>query len=147
MRERIQMKRVLIAVVAMTLSSLALASVASGLTKDRYVAPLQGGVNNAGLEFNAYFKHGDPKYITDLEWHNVSCGGNYAGAQSWDINVDNDGTFSKKHLVQGLGSTTESVKITGKFTHNNNKVPGTFKVFPTSCGPDGTGKLDYKAHN
>jgi len=121
-------------------------SLASGLVKHRFTAPLQGGVNNAGLELNAYFKKGVPNYVTDLVWENVSCGGPFAGVQHWRVAVNDRHKFSKKHAVHN-GAPGETVKITGKFSKRNGKfhhLAGTFAVSATAGCPNGTGTLTYK---
>ena len=119
---------------------------ASGLVKHRFTAPLQGGVNNAGLELNAFYKKGVPNYVTDLTWENVSCGGPFAGVQHWRVDVNKKHKFSKTHAVRN-GSTGETVTITGKFTKRNGKfhhLAATFAVSPTAGCPHGTGTLNYK---
>jgi hypothetical protein len=120
---------------------------ASNLVKHRFTAPLQGGANNAGLELNAYYKHGVPDFVTSLEWHNVSCGGPYAGTQHWTVPVNDHLKFHKKHAIVH-GYTGSTVKITGKFTKKKNgkyRLAGTFAVSPTPGCPNGTGTLDYKS--
>jgi hypothetical protein len=125
---------------------LAASGLAAGLVKHRFTAPLQGGVNNAGLELNAFYKNRVPSYVTDLTWENVSCGGPFAGVQHWKVGVNDKLKFSKKHAVQN-GATGETVKITGKFTKKRGKyhLAGTFAVSPTSGCPNGTGTLTYKS--
>ena len=116
--------------------------IASKFHKHRFVAELQGGVNNAGLELNAFYKNGEPRYVTDLEWHNVSCGGPYADVQHWSIDVNSAGKFHKTHAIHD-GYTGSTVTITGKFTHKNRDLAGTFSVSPTPGCPGGTGTLKY----
>ena len=133
---------------AAMLAALLLAAPASALVKYRFSAPLQGGVNNAGLELDAYYKKSTPKYVTNLEWHNLTCPGGgyipYFGVQHWTVDV-NDGKFSKTHAVHNGGGA--KVKITGKFSvkNGNKRLAGTFKLTNLTSCPSGTGKLAYKS--
>ena len=145
------MKRLLTAgaLVAFAAAALAPQTIASGLVKHRFEAPLQGGVNNAGLELNSYFKKGKPKTVTDLAWFNLSCpaGGYipYAGAQHWTIDVNRRGKFHETHAVHNGGGA--KVTITGKFGRKNGKatLAGTFSLKNVSSCPSGTGTLPYNA--
>lgn len=141
------MKRVLLIVLTASavLISVGGTSPASQFHKHRFTADLQGGLNNAGLELNAFFKNGEPQYVTDLEWHNVSCGGPYAGVQHWSINVTGKGKFNKTHAIHG-GYQGSTVTITGKFSHQNRRLAGTFSVSATPGCPTGTGSLPYRTH-
>jgi hypothetical protein len=119
------------------------------LTKHRFEAPLQGGVNNAGLELNGYYKHHVPKYVSNISWENVNCGGPYAGTQHWQVTVNAKEKFHATHAVVH-GSDGEKVKITGTFTHNAERLHGTFEVLglPPSpeCPTGGTGTLKYSSN-
>jgi hypothetical protein len=114
------------------------------LVRHRFTAPLQGGVNNAGVEMNIFFKGRTPKYMTDLQWANVSCGGPFAGVQHWRARVAKK-KFTKKHAIdKGVAGST--VKITGKLVRRHGKwsLSGTFAVSATTGCPRGTGTLPYK---
>jgi len=141
------MKRVIALGLAIALT-VAGVSAARALVKHRFQAPVQGGVNNAGIEFNSYFKNAVPQYVTDLTWQNLSCpsGGfiPFTGTQHWQVAVNDKGKFSKTHAVKnGNGST---VTITGEFTRKNGKVhvAGTFQLKNVPGCTSGTGKLPYK---
>ena len=128
---------------------LASSSLGSNLVRHRFEAPLQGGVNNAGLEFNAFFKKGDgPRYVTDLVWQNLLCPTGsyipYPGVQHWNTKVNKRGKFHNTHAVKNGGGA--SVTIAGKFTRKHGKVhvAGTFKLTNLPSCPGGTGKLDWK---
>lgn len=117
------------------------------LTKHRFEAPLQGGVNNAGVELNAYFKHHVPKYVTNLSWQNVTCQSgpsSYAGTQHWQVDVNDSGKFHNTHAIHG-GPTGGKVTITGKFINQNKGLKGTFALSDYSGCPGGTGTLAYKS--
>jgi hypothetical protein len=120
---------------------------ARALVRHRFEAPVQGGVNDAGIEFNAFFKKGVPQYVTDLTWQNLSCpaGGfiPFTGTQHWKAGVNRHGKFSKAHAVKnGNGST---VTFTGKFTKKKGKVhvAGTFQLKNVPGCTSGTDKLQY----
>jgi hypothetical protein len=124
-------------------------SAAAGFVKHRFTADLQGGVNNAGLELDAYYKNKVPHHITNLTWENLSCpsGGfiPFTGVQHWSASVDDKLKFNKTHAVQ-KGSGGETVKITGKFTKvgkHKYKLAGTFKLTQVPGCASGTGKLTY----
>src|SRR3954452_10763096 len=142
------MRRALVIAVAAAALLLVAQSAARVLVRHRFEASLQGGVHNAGLELNSYFKKGVPKTVTDLEWRNLSCptGGAipYAGVQKWTVNV-NDGKFSTTQPVKNESGAT--VHITGVFGEKKGKatLKGIFKLkHPPGC-PAGTGKLNYNA--
>jgi hypothetical protein len=143
------MKRVLLISLALA-AVFAAQSAAANLVKHRFTAPLQGGVNNAGLELDAFYKNKVPKYITDLTWENLSCPGGFVpftGVQHWSASVNDKLKFSKTHAVQ-KGPKGETVKITGKFTKvgkHKYKLAGTFALSGLSaCTGGGTGTLNYK---
>jgi hypothetical protein len=145
----LRLRRALLVAAAATLA-LAASSAASGVVKHRFTAPLQGGVNNAGLELDAYYKNKVPKYITNLTWENVSCpsGGfiPFTGVQHWSASVNGKLKFNKTHAVQ-KGPKGETVKITGKFTKvskHKYTLAGTFALSGVSSCSGGTGKLKYK---
>lgn len=130
---------------------LAAQSAASSLVKHRFTASLQGGVNNAGLELDAFYKNKVPKYITDLTWQNLNCpSGGYipfTGVQHWKARVDKKLKFSKTHTVD-KGSGGETVKITGKFKKvgkHKYTLAGTFKLTKVPGCASGTGKLTYSS--
>lgn len=118
------------------------------LTKHRFEAPLQQNLgNNGGVELNAYYKHHVPKFVTDLEWQNIDCGGNpspFAGVQHWSVDVNANGRFHKTHLIQHAAAGSK-VRITGKFINGNTGLRGTFELLPTPGCPGGTGTLKYKS--
>ena len=143
------MKRVLLISLALA-AVFAAQSAASNLVKHRFTAPLQGGVNNAGLELDAFYKNKVPHEITDLTWENVSCpsGGfiPFTGVQHWTASVNDKLKFNKTHAVQ-KGPKGETVKITGKFTKvgkHKYKLAGTFALSGVSGCAGGTGTLSYK---
>jgi opacity protein-like surface antigen len=144
------MRRALVIAVAAAALLLAAQSAARVLVKHRFEASLQGGVNNAGLELNAYFKKGVPKNFTDLQWFNVACptGGAtpfYGVQKQWTGTVNDKGKFNETHPVKnGSGAT---VHITGTFGQKNGKatLKGTFQLKNLPSCPAGTGKLDYNA--
>jgi opacity protein-like surface antigen len=144
------MKRALVMAVAAAALLLVAQSAARVLVKHRFSAPLQGGVNNAGVELNAYFKKGVPKNFTDLEWANVSCptGGAtpfYGVQKQWTGTVNGQGKFDETHPVKnGNGAI---VHITGTFGEKKGKatLKGTFQLKKLPSCPAGTGKLPYNA--
>jgi hypothetical protein len=138
------MKRISAVACVVALVLLASAVASGATTKDRYGGSLQGGVNNAGLGLTAFFKHGDPQYVTGLEWHNVNCGGPYAGKQTWRVDVSGAGKFHKTHDIQD-GYDGSTVTFTGEFRHHNDKVVGTISISPTPGCAGGTGTLNYTA--
>jgi hypothetical protein len=142
------MRRVL-AIALVLAAVLAAQAMASNLVKHRFTATLQGGVNNAGLELDAYYKNKVPKYITNLTWQNLSCpsGGfvPFTGVQHWKASVDDKLKFNKTHAVE-KGSKGETVKITGKFTKvgkHKYTIAGTFKLSGVPGCSSGTGKLNW----
>jgi opacity protein-like surface antigen len=146
------MRRALLIAVATAALLLAAQSAARVLVKHRFEASLQGGVNNAGLELNAYFKKGVPKNLTDLEWRNLICpntGGAipFAGVQKWTVNVNDAGKFSTTQPVKnGSGAT---VTLTGTFGERRGKatLKGTFQLKKLPGCPGGTGKLNYNGRS
>ena len=138
-------------VVAVAAAALLLAaqSAARVLVKHRFEAPVQGGVNNAGIELNSYFKKGVPKTVTALQWQNLSCpsGGflPFAGVQKWTGDVNAKGKFNETHPVKNESGAT--VTITGTFGRKNGKatLKGTFQLKNVPGCSAGTGKLSYNA--
>ena len=142
------MKRVLV-IVMVAAAVIAAQAAARTLVKHRFTASLQGGVNNAGLELDGFYKNKVPHSITDLTWQNLSCpsGGfiPFTGVQHWSARVNNKLKFSKTHAVE-KGSAGETVTITGKFTKvgkHKYTLAGTFQLKNVPGCTSGTGKLKY----
>lgn len=142
------MKRVMVLGLVLALSVTAY-SAGRVLVKHRFEAPVQGGVNNAAIELNSYFKKGVPKTVTDLQWQNLACPGGgfipFAGVQKWTTDVNGKGKFNTSQPVKNESGAT--VKLTGTFGRKNGKatLKGTFQLKNVPGCAGGTGKLSYNA--
>jgi hypothetical protein len=121
----------------------------------RYLGPLDGGANNAGIEIDFKLRNGSPHKVTQVEWHNVS---QVASCRSTDV-------FFKEMPVKGRSfhgsghpgqagnpdwprdkAIVETIK--GDFKHHGKKIVGTLRIKGTPGGPcDGldSGSLPYVA--
>jgi hypothetical protein len=127
----------------------------AGALAVRYLGPLNGGDNNAGIEIDFKLKNDKPHKVTQVEWHNVS---QVVSCRSADV-------FFKTMLVQdgsfkGSGHPGEAGNpdwppdkaiietIKGDFRHHDKKIVGTLRIKGTPGGPcDGldSGALPYVA--
>jgi hypothetical protein len=138
------MKRLLVCAV-LVCALLLLPSLALG-NNFIYLGPLQGGANNAGIEFNIKFRNQRPRKVRLLEFHNVnggSCTYNSGGNlhPGWKINRK-----AKFHGSVQFGNSTASV--TGKLKRPGNhyrKIVGTFRAHTPSNPACDTGVIPYVA--
>jgi hypothetical protein len=135
------MKRLIVCgvlVVALTLPALATGNAFV------YLGPLQGGTNNAGIEFKVKFRNHHPRRVLRVEYHNVSGNGNTCffpegqGQPGWKIN-----RRAKFHGTLHTGSYTAA--ISGKLRKPANRfrrIFGTIRIQGNGCD---SGSLSYVA--
>ena len=136
------MKRFLIC--ATLACALLLPSLALGGTFT-YLGPLQGGANNAGIEFGIKFRNGHPRKVRRLEFHNVNAAPCYYNSgfltPGWKINRK-----AKFHGTVTFNNGNAFATITGTLKRRSNhykKIVGTFRAHgPASCD---TGVIPYVA--
>ena len=120
---------------------IALALPVGAAATDRFFGgPIQGGVNNAGVEFKARIRHGEPRKVLNFHWFNMSwsCGPLPADKADFTLKVNRHGKFGDR----GKSAFYRyRVAIHGKFK-SNRKAVGTLRVHTDTCD---TGDADWKA--
>lgn len=112
-----------------------------------FKGPVNGGANNAGVEFRAKIKHDDPKKVVEFRWFNIpvppNCADSFEGLQ-FEMKVNDRGKFHGKYSVP---HTNHVATVHGKFKHHNEKAAGTIELkgsFAGGCSGD-TGELPWTA--
>jgi hypothetical protein len=113
-----------------------------------FKGPVNGGANNAGVEFRVKFKHGEPKKVLEFRWFNVpvppSCADSFEGLK-FEMRVNDRGKFNGKYSVP---NTNHVATVDGKFKHHDEKAAGTLKLkgsFAGGCSDANTGSLPWTA--
>lgn len=139
-----RLKRAAILIVAVTVLALPGTAFATAFFK----GPVNGGANNAGVEFRAKFRHGDPRKVLEFRWFNVPvppvCADSFEGLK-FKMKVNDRRKFHGKYKVP---NTDHVATVHGKFKHHNDKAAGTLKLkgnFAGGCSDADTGSLDWKA--
>jgi hypothetical protein len=126
---------------------IALALPASALASTFFKGPVNGGVNNAGVEFRAKIKHDHPRKVLEFRWFNIpippNCTDSFEGIH-FDMRVNDRRKFHGKYKVP---NTNRVATVHGKFKHHNEKAAGTIELkgsFTGGCSGD-TGALPWTA--
>jgi hypothetical protein len=113
-----------------------------------FKGPVNGGANNAGVEFRAKFKHGEPRKVLEFRWFNVpvppTCTDSFEGLH-FEMHVNGKGKFDGKYSVP---KTNHVATVHGRLKHHDEKAAGTLKLkgsFVGGCSNADTGSLDWKA--
>jgi hypothetical protein len=134
------MKRLLICAV-LVVALLVLPSLALG-GNFNYKGPLQGGANNAGIEFQIKFRNKRPRRVRLLEFHNVNASPCFYNSgflhPGWKINRK-----AKFHGTIQFNNGTAAV--TGSLRHHPKKIVGTFRAHTPSNAACDTGVIPYVA--
>jgi hypothetical protein len=119
----------------------------SALATTFFKGPVNGGANNAGVEFRAKIKHGEPKKVLEFRWFNVpvppNCADSFEGLH-FEMSVNDRRKFHGKYSVP---HTDHVATVHGKFKHQNEKATGTIELkgsFAGGCSAD-TGELPWTA--
>jgi hypothetical protein len=137
------LNRAAILIVALTMLAIPGTAFATAFFK----GPVNGGANNAGVEFRAKFRHGDPKKVLEFRWFNVpvppNCADSFDGLQ-FKMHVNDRRRFHGKYSVP---KTNHVATVHGRFKHHDEKAAGTLKLkgsFAGGCSGD-TGALPWTA--
>ena len=112
-----------------------------------FKGPVGSGTNNAGVEFRAKFKHGEPKKVLEFRWFNVPvpppCTDSFGGLH-FEMRVNGKRKFHGKYSVP---KTNHVATVHGKFKHHDEKASGTLELkgdFAGGCS-GGTEALPWTA--
>jgi hypothetical protein len=112
-----------------------------------FKGPVGSGANNAGVEFRAKFKHGDPKKVLEFRWFNVpvsTCFDSFEGLK-FEMRVNSKRKFHGKYSVP---NTNHVATVHGKFKHHDKKASGTLELkgdFYGGCSSADSGALSWTA--
>ena len=112
-----------------------------------FKGPVGSGTSNAGVEFRAKFKHGEPKKVLEFRWFNVPVPPNCTDAYSklrFEMRVNGKRKF---HGTYKVPNTNHVATVHGKFKHHDEKASGTLELkgdFAGGCSAD-TGALSWTA--
>ncbi len=143
--ERItSLNRAAVLIVAVTMLAIPGTAFASAFFR----GPVNGGANNAGVEFRVKFHHGKPKKVLEFRWFNVpvppNCADSFEGLK-FEMKVNGKGQFDGKYSVP---KTNHVATVHGKLKHHDEKATGTLKLkgsFAGGCSNANTGPLGWKA--
>lgn len=120
----------------------------SALATAFFKGPVNGGANNAGVEFRAKIRHDHPRKVLEFRWFNVpvppNCADSFEGTH-FEMRVNDRRRFHGKYKVP---STDHVATVHGKFKHHNDKAVGTIKLkgsFAGGCSNAATGSLSWTA--
>jgi hypothetical protein len=138
-------KRVAIAVALVVVLALPAAAVASTFFK----GPVNGGANNAGVEFRVKLRHHHkPVRVLEFRWFNIpvppSCADSFEGTH-FEMRVNDRRKFHGKYSVP---NTNHVATVHGRFKHHNKRAVGTIELkgsFVGGCANADTGSLDWTA--
>jgi hypothetical protein len=137
-------KRVTLIVVAVALLALPAGADAGAFFK----GPVNGGANNAGVEFRVKFHHGDPRKLLEFRWFNVpvppQCYDSFEGTR-FAMKVHATGRFRGDYDVP---NTDHVAKVRGRFKHGGKKAVGRLELegsFAGGCVSADTGWLHWVA--
>jgi hypothetical protein len=135
-----------LAILAVAATMLALPGTA--LATAFFKGPVNGGANNAGVEFRAKFKHGQPRKVLEFRWFNVpvppNCTDSFEGLR-FEMKVNDRGRFHGKYSVP---KRNDVATVHGKFKHHDDKAAGTIELkgsFAGGCSNADTGSLSWTA--
>jgi hypothetical protein len=120
---------------------------ASAFASTFFKGPVNGGANNAGVEFRAKIKHDHPRKVLEFRWFNIpvppNCTDSFEGAH-FEMQVNDRRKFHGRYKVP---NTNHVATVHGKFKHHNEKAAGTIELkgsFSGGC-TGGTGALPWTA--
>ena len=140
---------------ALLVGSLLLLAFPATATARFYLGPFQPQVNNDGVEISVTFKHGKPRQVTKVEFHNVPTGTPCNGSNIFFKSMRVD---PRTHKFHGSGHPGQAgnpdwppfpamtVKFHGRFLNNNRKIHGTLEITGTGGCSGDTGPLTFLAH-
>ena len=138
------MKRLVISLAAVIVLALPSSALATAFFK----GPINGGANNAGVEFRAKFRHHEPRKVLEFRWFNVpvppSCADSFEGTK-FEMRVNDRRKF---HGTYKVPNTNHKATVHGKFKHHNDKAAGTIELkgsFAGGCSNADTGSLSWTA--
>jgi hypothetical protein len=138
-------RRIAVAIAVMTVLALPAAATASTFFK----GPVNGGANNAGVEFRVKLRHHHkPVKVLEFRWFNVpvppNCTDSFEGTH-FAMKVNDRRKFHGRYSVP---NTNHVVTVHGKFKHHNKKAAGTIELkgnFSGGCTNADTGSLSWTA--
>jgi hypothetical protein len=138
------LKRAAIVIVALAVLAVPGTAFATAFFK----GPVNGGANNAGVEFRAKFKNDQPRKVLEFRWFNVpvppNCTGSLEGTK-FQMPVNDRGKFHGKYSVP---NANQVATVHGKFKHHDKKASGTIELkgsFVGGCSNADTGALPWTA--
>ena len=118
-----------------------------------FLGPFQPQVNDDGVEISVTFKHGKPRRVTKIEYHNVPAGPRCFTTNIYFRSMAVDPVTHKFHGSGHPGKAgnadwppnpNETVTWHGRFFAQNTKIHGTL-VVSNRCS-SGSGPLTFLAH-
>jgi hypothetical protein len=122
---------------------------AGALASAFYKGPVNGGANNAGVEFRAELRHHHvPRKVIEFRWFNVpvppNCADSFEGLH-FNMRVHHHRRFHGRYSVP---NTNHVAIVHGKFKHHAKKAAGTIELkgsFAGGCSNADTGALPWTA--
>ena len=93
-----------------------------------FKGPVGTGANNAGVEFRAKFKHGEPKKALEFRWFNVPIPPNctdFISNKHFEMRVNRKRKF---HGTFSVPNTDHKATVRGKFNRHEDKASGTIEL-------------------
>ena len=119
---------------------------AGALASAFFKGPVNGGANNAGVEFRAKIRHDHPRKVLEFRWFNIPvpprCADSFEGLQ-FSMTVNHRGKFHGTFSHAGHKAT-----VHGKFKDHAKKAAGTLELsgdFIGGCPNADTGPLPWTA--
>src|SRR3954447_13170331 len=113
-----------------------------------YKGPVEGGANNAGVEFRANVRHDRPRKVVEFRWFNVpippSCADSFEGLH-FSMKVKHHRKFHGRYSVP---NTNHKAIVHGRFKHHATRAAGTRELkgnFAGGCTNVDTGQLHWTA--
>ena len=113
-----------------------------------FKGPVNGGANNAGVEFRVKFRHGHPRKVLEFRWFNVpvppQCYDSFEGT-GFAMKVRRTGRFRGDYDVP---NTNHVAKVRGRFRHHGKKAVGRLELegsYAGGCVNADTGWLHWVA--
>jgi hypothetical protein len=112
-----------------------------------FKGPVNGGINNAGVEFRVDMQNHHPRKVLEFRWFNVpvppNCADSFEGTH---FNMQVDGR--RFHGRYQVPNTNHVANVRGRFKHHNKKAVGTLRLkgsFSGGCVNADTGPLPWRA--
>jgi hypothetical protein len=113
-----------------------------------FKGPVNGGANNAGVEFRAKIHRGHARKVLEFRWFNIpvppNCADSFEGLK-FNMAVNRRGKFSGRYEVP---NTNHVANVKGHFKHHAKKAVGTIRLrgsFAGGCVNADTGLLNWTA--